>query len=70
MLTFRDFADYCDLSDDEIQCILNGTRVTDVETCTIIPEEIDPKLKCRKKDEFLQLYLEKAENLSDKKRTH
>lgn len=70
MLTFQDFADYCDLSDEEIRSILNGASVTDMESCAIIAEKIDPKLQCRKKDEFLQLYLQKAENTSNKNRTH
>lgn len=70
MLTFQDFADYCDLSHDEIQRILNGASVANVELCTIVPEKINHKIQCRKKDEFLQLYLQKAENLSDKKRRH
>ena len=70
MLTYQDCADYCDLSDDEIQGILNGVNVPPIEVCAMVQEYSDSPQECRKLLKFLMDYLEKAESKSDAKRSH
>lgn len=70
MLTLQDCCDYCDLSDDEVQGILNGANVTPIEVCAMVQEYADNPAECRKMLKFLQDYLEKVEQRSDAKRSH
>ncbi|WP_210394600.1 hypothetical protein [Motiliproteus sediminis] len=70
MLTFKDCADYCDLSDDEIQGLLQGTHVSPIEVCALVQQYADDPRECRKMVGFLQEYLEKVERQADAKRAH
>lgn len=70
MLTFEDCADYCDLNDDEIQAIINGTGLPPIEVCAMVQQYADSPQQCRKILQFLQEYLEKVESQSDAKRAH
>lgn len=70
MLTFEDCADYCDLYEDEIQAIVNGTGLSSIEVCAMVHEHADSPQQCRKLLQFLQDYLEKVEMQADEKRAH
>ena len=70
MLTFQDCSDYCDLSDDEIQGLLNATNTSPIEVCAMVQQYSDSPKECRKMVQFLQEYLEKVESKSGEKRSH
>ncbi len=70
MLTFQDCADFCDLSDDEIQGILEATNVSPIEVCAMVEEYANSPKECRKMVGFLLEYLEKVESRSGEKRAH
>ena len=70
MLTFQDCADYCNLSEDEIQGILKGTNVPAIEVCAMVQEHADSPAECRKMLKFMMDYLERAEVHADAKRSH
>lgn len=55
MLTFKDFTDYCDLSEDEIRAFSNGANISPIEACALAYE----------KKASLELYPESAEYRSD-----
>lgn len=70
MITFQDCADYCDLSQDEIEGLLEGTKTSPIHVCAMVQEFADSPKECRKMIGFLQAYLEKVEGQSDAKRSH
>ena len=70
MLTFEDCADYCDLSDDEIQAFIDGVRLPPIEVCAMVQQYVDSPQECRKMLRFLQEYLEKVESSGDARRSH
>jgi hypothetical protein len=70
MLTFQDCADYCNLSDDEIQAIMNGANVTPMEACAMAQEYADSPEECRKMLSYLLEYMEKEEARADAHRCH
>ena len=70
MLTLKDCSDYCDLSDDEIEGLLDATDVSPIEVCAMVQQYADNPKECRKLVQFLQEYLEKVESRSDEKRSH
>lgn len=70
MLTFQDCADYCDLSDDEIQGIVNGAYVSPIEVCAMVQEYAESPEECRKMLKYLLDYMEKAEGRVDAHRCH
>lgn len=70
MLTFEDCADYCDLTNDEIEGLTEGLGLPPIEVCAIVQEYADSPQQCRKMLQFLHQYLEKVETLGDERRSH
>ena len=70
MLTFQDCADYCDLTEDEVQAFSEGTGIPPIEVCAMVQEYADTPQQCRKLLQFLQDYLEKVEVDADAERSH
>lgn len=70
MLTFKDCADFCDLTDDEIQGLLEGAKLSPIQVCAMVQQYADNPRECRKMVGFLQSYLEKVEGQADAKRAH
>ncbi len=70
MLTYEDCADYCDLSEDEMQALINGLGLPPIEVCAMVQQYADSPQQCRKMLSFLQDYLEKVESSSDAFRAH
>ena len=70
MLTLEDCADYCDLTDDEIEAITEGAGIPPIEVCAMVQQYTDSPQECRKILRFLMEYLEKVEAHSDAHRSH
>ncbi|MCW8881427.1 MAG: hypothetical protein OQK42_04600 [Sedimenticola sp.] len=70
MLTLKDCADFCDLSDDELLGLLEGADMSPIEVCAMVQQSADTPRECRKMVNFLQSYLEKVESKGDSKRAH
>lgn len=70
MLTFQDCADYCGLSEEEIQGIVRGARVTPMEACAMVRQYADSPKECRKMLNYLLEYMEDAEGRVDANRCH
>ena len=70
MLTFEDCADFCDLTDDEIQGLSEGAKISPLEVCAMVQKYADNPKECRKMLGFLQDYLERVESQADAKRAH
>lgn len=70
MLTFEDCADYCNLSDDEIQAFIDGVGLPPIEVCAMVQQYAESPQECRKMLRFLQEYLEKVESDGDAERSH
>ncbi|WP_428624427.1 hypothetical protein [Sedimenticola sp.] len=70
MLTLKDCADFCDLSDDELLGLLQGADMSPIEVCAMVQQFADTPSECRKMLGFLQTYLEKVESQGDTKRAH
>ncbi|MCW8920281.1 MAG: hypothetical protein OQL10_08730 [Sedimenticola sp.] len=70
MLTLKDCADFCDLSDDELLGLLEGADMSPIEVCAMVQQSADTPSECRKMVNFLQSYLEKVESKGDSKRAH
>lgn len=70
MLTYQDCADYCDLTEDEIEALADGTGLPPIEVCAIVQQYTDSPQQCRKFMRFLQDYLEKVELSGDDEHSH
>ncbi len=70
MLTLKDCADFCDLSDDEILGLLGGAGMSPIDVCATVQQFADTPSECRKMVGFLQSYLEKVESKEDTERAH
>ncbi|MDF1528029.1 MAG: hypothetical protein P1R74_02775 [Sedimenticola sp.] len=70
MLTLKDCADFCDLSDDELLGLLEGADMSPIEVCAMVQQSADTPSECRKMVNFLQSYLEKVESKGGSKRAH
>ncbi len=70
MLTFDDCADICDLTDDEIKGLSEGTKLSPIDVCALVQNYADNPKECRKMVGYLQAYLEEVESHSDAKRAH
>ena len=70
MLTYEDCSDYCDLSDHEVQGLINATNMTPIEVCAMVQQFADSPTECRKMVKFLMEYLEKMEAKGDANESH
>ena len=61
MLTYEDCSGYCDLSEHEVQGLMNATNMSPIEVCAMVEQHADSPAECRKMTKFLMDYLEKAE---------
>lgn len=69
MLRFKDFSDFCGLSNDEIKTIANGAKVPYMEACALAHEAEDSPENSRQVLKLMQKHLEHVEGNANELRS-
>lgn len=70
MLTLKDCADFCDLTDDEVAAIERASHVPFIEACAIVESMGGTPEGCRQLLQLMHEHLERVEAKSDEQRSH
>lgn len=70
MLSLKDCADYCDLTDDELTAIQRGAHVNTLDACALAHEAEQSPKNSRRVLKYLQEYLEYVESKESEERSH
>lgn len=70
MLSLKDCADYCDLTDDELNAIQRGAHVTTLDACALAHDAEQNPQNSRRVLKYLQEYLEYVEGTESDQRSH
>lgn len=70
MLTLKDCADFCDLSEDELTAIQCVTHLPFVEACALVESMGNTPAGCRQLLQLMHQYLEHIEAQSDEQKSH
>ena len=66
MLTYKECAEFCDLSNDEIQAIERAAQVTTMEACALLQDMAETPDGCRRALAYMMEYLEHVETVDGK----